>query len=813
MIFAFRKFMTLSGGFKNIVVSAFAMAVMAVAGHVVAQASHSAYRSSPPPEQQQRQEVDAMNRHAFLNKDSSIAIYYQISREAFEKAKAINYTRGMADAELNIGVAQLYYKYYLTALGSYFHALKLYENISCDSGMIATNSAIGQAFVRLNREDRALAYFLKGFQVAFLKKDTISMMILDGYMGEIYLHEGQKDKAYRCQMDALLYAANCGNENMNAQVYRSAGTFYLRNGDYVKAKLYYNEAINCLRKLNYATELGSMYTLIAHTYEQEKDYKNALKYNLMALADRKKSGREGLYASSLLNTGYTYLLLKSYDSSYYFLTTGLALAEKLKEQALLEYGYQHLYDYYDLKHDWKKALDSYKRYKSAGDSVALEKEKDAVLLFEVNNTLSETEKKNQILQNENSIQKLNLRVKNLQIFFLFVIVVLSVIFIFFIYQLYLSNKRSRLKLKETNEHLDEEITARKKIEEDLRKSEKLYRFLADNSLDVIAKMTRYFEITYISPSCFNMLGYSQKEILDIRKGETFIHPDNRAQLLEDAEKMMLEKTPLRFLYQIRHKNGNYFWAETNVNPIIDERTGEVRELLAVIRDFTVHVEHEKILVDIANQKEVLVSEIHHRVKNYFAVLLSLMDLEKRESDIEEVHHHIANLKYRTKTMGLIHDQLYNSRNISKLSFDKFLLQLTGEISSALMTEGVHMYTDISPCFLHVRTAMPLGLIVNELLINTFKYAFDGRETGNVWVAFHILQQPDDEELPVIWELTVKDDGIGLPDGFQLEKTETLGLRLIRMLTDQVDARIEYEACEGTCFRITNSMASGANPDR
>ncbi len=751
-----------------------------------------------------RSQVDRFIRMANDIRDSSISLYYQYGMKALVMSKPVNYKKGEADALQCIGNFYLSRKNYLQALESHFESKKIYESIGCDSGTIESTAQIGLVFNQLRRYDRAVSYLQKANNLARSRNDTNAIILISGSLGDVFLKTGDTLAAYQCHMDALNLANKCRTEFVILLAYRSAGTFYMQTGELDKAQFYYNEVVRYCLKHTKAPQLGSMYTLLAHAFQLDKDYKSSLKYNILASKYRKQSNQLSLYASSLLNIGYSYFLLKKYDSCYYFLKSGLALAEDLNEKGLQAYGYRHLFEYYEHMNDWKNALGTFRMYSAASDSVEAEEKRDVISQFEVNKTLSESESNNELLRNEISIQKLNLRIKNQQIFLLFVFIFLSIIFTSFIYRLYIRNKKSRQELKKINDQLDKEIGIRKKIEDDLRESEELHRFLTDNSLDVIVQIDRSLRIIYVSPSCKNLFGYDQAELLGMKYPDSLIHPEDIGKVKEEVDKMIHDKMPTKFTFLALHKSGASFWAESHINPIFDDHTGELIELLSVVRDFSTHVEHEKMLMENANQKEVMVSEIHHRVKNYFAILASLMDLEKREA-AAEAHKPISNLKYRVKTMGLIHDQLYNSRNISNLSFSEFLKQLSGEISSAMMKEGVRIYTEIDDCHLHVKTAMPLGLIVNELLINSFKYAFNGREKGCVHVIFRLLNNnevPPGDDL-VYWELTVKDDGIGLPEGFDPAKTKSLGMRIVKMLTDQVDASMVVTGKGGTCFVITN----------
>jgi tetratricopeptide (TPR) repeat protein len=265
-------------------------------------------------------------------KDSSIELFFAYNRKAYDKARVIGYAKGEADALLNLGIYQLFLKQYLKSLEDCFGSLKIYETIRSDSGIVAVQSVIAQAYTRVKRYDRAIIYFQKALDLALPRNDTLSIILLYGNMGEVYTNLGDYKKAYRCQTEALLYGATCKNDYVNSQVFRSVGTFYLQNNDPKKARQYYQEALVGIERQKKPAHIGTLYTLIAHTYEKENNYPDALKYNLLAVYLRKKYNRENLYASSLLNVGHAYLLISKYDSCYKYLGEGLAVAKKLNEK-------------------------------------------------------------------------------------------------------------------------------------------------------------------------------------------------------------------------------------------------------------------------------------------------------------------------------------------------------------------------------------------------------------------------------------------------------------------------------------------------
>ena len=305
--------------------------------------------------------------------------------------------------------------------------------------------------------------------------------------------------------------------------------------------------------------------------------------------------------------------------------------------------------------------------------------------------------------------------------------------LYYTYRQFIRNKKSKIALQQLNKKLDNEIEERKQVEVQLRKSETLHHFLTDNSLDVISRIDNHDKYVYISPSCKNIYGYNQQEMLEMDNVYALIDPTFIKILNTGFKEMRKSKEPSKFTYRSRKKDGSSFWAENHINPIFDEDSGELKEMITVIRDISERISHEESLMESSRQKEVLMREIHHRAKNNFAILISLLSIQKFQVKNSELFDILSDMQTRIRTMVLIHEQLYRSNSVDIVSFGQYIMNLTKIISGAFKKEGIILHSEIAECFLNIETALPLGLIVNEILTNSYKYAFNGKERGNIHI--------------------------------------------------------------------------------
>ena len=199
------------------------------------------------------------------------------------------------------------------------------------------------------------------------------------------------------------------------------------------------------------------------------------------------------------------------------------------------------------------------------------------------------------------------------------------------------------------------------------------------------------------------------------------------------------------------------------------------------------------------EKEILLKEIYHRVKNNLLVVSSLLEIQSSSIEDPEIIKMFKNSQHRIHSMALVHEQLYQSKNLKELDLSVYLQALVEKISYSYDTslQGINFIVDTQSIHVNIETAHSCGLIVNELIANALEHAFPKQQTGNIWLTL----QPNPKGQIV---LTIKDDGVGLPFDFDFDSTESLGLKLVRILTRQLEGELELQLTNGTCFQISFS---------
>jgi two-component sensor histidine kinase len=228
-----------------------------------------------------------------------------------------------------------------------------------------------------------------------------------------------------------------------------------------------------------------------------------------------------------------------------------------------------------------------------------------------------------------------------------------------------------------------------------------------------------------------------------------------------------------------------------------ERTAELAQSNdALIIEICQRAIAEERLRQSLHEKDVLIKEIHHRVKNNLQVIVSLLYLQSRKTDDPACAAALLDSQTRVKSMALIHENLYQSGDLASIDFDQYLRNLTGNLRVAYGVDraGIRVITDARNLNVSLTTAIPLGLIANELIANALKYAFTGRDGGEITLT-------GKKEASQI-TLVVKDNGRGIPEDLDWEHAESLGFSLVRMLVRQLKGTITLVRTSGTQFVIT-----------
>jgi PAS domain S-box-containing protein len=216
----------------------------------------------------------------------------------------------------------------------------------------------------------------------------------------------------------------------------------------------------------------------------------------------------------------------------------------------------------------------------------------------------------------------------------------------------------------------------------------------------------------------------------------------------------------------------------------------------IAKDITKRKQIEESLRQSLIDKDLLIKEVHHRVKNNLSVIQSLLQLQSQGLTDNESKSHLEDIQNRVKSMSILHDRLSRSEDLAKLNFSEFISSLANHLyhSYKMNPDRVKLNLSIPEIYVDVDIMMPCGLIINEIVSNSFKYAFPDDKNGEVSIKVH---EGDDDEIILI----VKDNGIGISDSVNLHNTKSLGLQIVSSLINQIHGKADLLHENGMEFRL------------
>jgi PAS domain S-box-containing protein len=338
------------------------------------------------------------------------------------------------------------------------------------------------------------------------------------------------------------------------------------------------------------------------------------------------------------------------------------------------------------------------------------------------------------------------------------------------------------------------LQERKRAEDALRRAEENFRRSLDDSPLGVRIVNAEGETLYANRAILDIYGYdSIEELRATPLGDRYTPESYGEFQLRKEKRLQGEVGPPEYQISIVKKNGEIRRLQVFRKEVFWNGT---RRFQTLYHDVTEQKRAEEAVQAALREKEVLLREIHHRVKNNMQVISSLFNLQAGHIKDEEARRILKEGQTRIRSMGLIHEKLYQSRDLSKIDFSAYIRSLSVHLFHAYRIDAnqVRLETELEDVHLDINAAVPCGLLVNELISNALKHAFPEGRKGVVKIG---LRRREDGAV----ELRVADDGVGFPETLDFQRTESLGLQIANLLIGQLDGSIELERKRGTAIVI------------
>lgn len=349
----------------------------------------------------------------------------------------------------------------------------------------------------------------------------------------------------------------------------------------------------------------------------------------------------------------------------------------------------------------------------------------------------------------------------------------------------------------------EEINKNKRLleknKEILEKRERRLSLITDNMMDMVTQFNSRGINQYISPSSSKILGYEPHELLG-KNALDLVHPDDISRLKESFIKARDSNTPIEIEYRYQNSSGRYIWIQTVGKPIFNQENVH-QGFICSSRNVDDRKHAEEQIKASLEEKRVLLKEIHHRVKNNMQIVSSLLSLQSMYIEDEDALNVFKESQDRVKSMAMIHESLYQTPNLARINFDEYIQNLVSGLFNSYSTNSklIEPKLDLCRVSLDIDTAIPCGLILNELVTNSIKHAFSTNKNYG-FEKYGIINVKLSRENEMI-EIVVRDNGVGFPGDIDFKNTSSLGLQLVNNLVNQINGIIELNNNSGTEFRI------------
>ncbi|MBP2045377.1 histidine kinase dimerization/phosphoacceptor domain -containing protein [Methanobacterium aggregans] len=307
-------------------------------------------------------------------------------------------------------------------------------------------------------------------------------------------------------------------------------------------------------------------------------------------------------------------------------------------------------------------------------------------------------------------------------------------------------------------------------------------------------------ITVNKATC-NLLGYDKNELEGFSVGKIFAD-ENQERLIFIGDYLNAKRGPnsmnmeLNFVnnFELNLKSKNGFKIPVIISKsFIKNEEGLIVGIILIGNDIRDIKSIEDKIESALEEKELLLQEVHHRVKNNLQIISSLLSLQSNYIKEPEDLEIFQNSQNRVKSLALIHEKLYQSPNFTHINFEDYIWSLMSYLLGYYKPNSIKLEIDVKDIFMGIDTAVPCGLIINELATNSIKHAFPNSMPGTIKIGLYYNNSE--------FELVVRDDGIGFQEAINFETTENLGLRLVSALTQQINGTIKLNRINGTEFRV------------
>ena len=357
------------------------------------------------------------------------------------------------------------------------------------------------------------------------------------------------------------------------------------------------------------------------------------------------------------------------------------------------------------------------------------------------------------------------------------------------------------------EQVQQELVERQQAEESLRASQERYRLISevisDYTFSTQLDTQGQLQLNWVAGAFEAITGYTFEEYVANGGWLAALYPEDVTQDAKDMETLRANK-PVISEVRTFTKSGQLRWVRVYAHPVWDTERNQMVGIYGAVQDITRRKQAEEEILNSLKEKELLLKEVHHRVKNNMQVIVSMLNLQSAQVSDDRILALLRESQNRVRSMALVHEKLYQSASLEQIDFHDYAHHLVSTLfhSYSPHASAIDLKIEIGDIILSIDAAIPCGLIINELVSNALKHAFPNQRAGEVIVGLRRLT-------PQTLELVVENNGVTFPETIDFRHTESLGMQLMLSLVKQLSGEIEMQRLNpGTRFLIRFTPLAG-----
>ncbi len=689
------------------------------------------------------------------------------SRQAFDLYQPLDSDTEISQVANEIGFRFWRLGEYDSALVYYHRSLEIREHLPNRRNIAKTVNNIGVIYYQLGKYNRALEYYFRSLKIQQEIDNTYGISLMLSNIGKAYQDLERHQDALYYFREALALGKSVDDHSAIAYSLNNIGTTYDQIGQYDSSLAYFQRSLSKYTENEDVDGIVLNLNSIGNNYTFLGEYDIALRYLWEAHSTADSVGHVFGVATALKNMGAVYQQRNDTKQALKHYQGSMALCKELGKLEMLKNIYLELSKVYEDLGEYPESLRYYKLFVKLKDDLFGEQVENNIDKLKIIYEAEKKEQENETLRHREQQQDKIIARNKAIIIIGSIALFLIVVFAFFLNYLNLSRKKA-IKLLTT--------------------SEEKYRLLVEKSNDAIV-ISQQEHFIYFNQQFAQMLGYSISELKQKHYQDIYAEEGLRIIKARNALRDEGVEVPDRYETVFKKKDSSPVDIEASV-AIIDYQGKKAT--FAVLRDITERKFSEGKLHASLQEKTVLLQEIQHRTKNNMNVIIALLNMQSRESNIPELQKAFQVTQERIAAMSLVYDQLQQNDNMAAIDLNHYLQSLIQKLSVYIAADSdrIKLVCKSDQINLPLTQAVPIGIIMNEIITNAIKYAFPDETSGSIIITARLKG-----ESRVV--INVSDDGIGM-SGEMIEKgMDSLGLRLVDLLVhDQLGGKHEIISVDG-----------------